>query len=87
VDEHFLAGIADIVGIRFTCQKCTASLNIPTNTNSEYIPETCPYCKEPWFLKRSADLNAATWLIQALSSLRNRGKDAPCGISFELPKP
>lgn len=73
----------EIRAIRLTCQKCAASINI-SPTEREYVPDTCPYCKEVWFQRGSREFTQLTRLIQALDWLNNRGNEAPCHIHFEV---
>jgi hypothetical protein len=86
LEQRYVADVNDIIAIRLTCNKCTASINIPFSQR-DYLPESCPYCRESWFIPKSNDFNHTAWLLAGISSLRERGENQPCQIAFELPMP
>jgi hypothetical protein len=86
LQERYIANVRDILSIRLLCTKCKASLNVPFGKR-EYIPETCPYCKENWFRSGSTEHNHLMWLLMAMSAFRDLKESQPCEVSLELPRP
>jgi hypothetical protein len=72
-----------IRAIRLTCRNCAATINL-SPTSREYVPETCPYCKQGWFQRDSKGFTHLTKLIQALDWLTDDGNDNPCHVHFEV---
>jgi len=84
-EERFYAKPKDILSIRLKCRKCEGALIIPLTGDSDYIPESCPYCRESWLHSGSQDYNTIHHLIQSLKGLRQRSEKAQCDLYFELP--
>ena len=84
--KRYLIEMGEILSIRLSCGKCTASLNIPI-TAPEYVPEACPYCKESWFDKGSTDFQSIAWMIQAVTILKERTANAKCRVELEIEQP
>ena len=83
-EERFYAEPKDIISVRLTCMKCQSATTLPFD-QGEYIPETCPICKEGWLLGGSSDYQKVGWLLQSLNALSERSDKALCKIHIELP--
>jgi len=49
----------------------------------EYVPESCPCCREEWFERGSNDFNALNQFIHGINALKGRSsKDVNCKIEI-----
>ena len=83
-EERFFADLKDIISIRLMCMKCQSATTLPFG-QGQYVPETCPICKEGWLQGGSSDHQKVGWLLQSLNALRDRSDKAMCKIHIELP--
>jgi hypothetical protein len=46
---RYSVSLEDVLGLEFSCKKCSARLTLNSATNNNAFPDSCPQCNEAWF--------------------------------------